>query len=290
MCATTAVNPQPLKFAPADTPAPPRSRRRSNSFKGELKVSTKTAMGQADLKKIRAQLMDEFPSLTKKMLDRLPFKEDVNVHKLTNGTTLYLVGDGPPAFFDDGFGGTFPTLFTLWKIPDMMPELVTHGPVSKFLIPKERSSGADMMLPGVIVPEEGLGSFSVGQKRCIRVDGNAMPIGVGKMLVSDADVTAKGMKGKGMAVLHVYRDSLWVYAGRKIPNDGFLAEEVAASEGAATEAEAAEADEADEEADEEEAMGGERASGGATLADEMEPDKLLECTPRVGSPQRAGRG
>lgn len=52
-----------------------------------------------------------------------------------------------------------------------------------------------MMLPGVIVPEEGLGSFPEGQKRCIYVQGNAFPIGVGKMLVSDADVAAKGMKG-----------------------------------------------------------------------------------------------
>ena len=78
-----------------------------------------------------------------------------------------------------------------------MPELVTHGPVTKFLLPKERSAGADMMLPGVIVPDEGLGSFAEGQKRCIRVDGNQAPFAVGKMLVSDGDITAKGMKGKG---------------------------------------------------------------------------------------------
>ena len=40
----------------------------------------------------------------------------------------------------------------------MMEELVTHGPVSKFLLPRDRSAGADMMLPGVIVPEVRLGS------------------------------------------------------------------------------------------------------------------------------------
>eukprot|EP00966_Prymnesium_polylepis_P055772 1289984-Prymnesium_polylepis.1 len=157
----------------------------------------------------------------------------------------------------------------------MMPELVTHGPVSKFLIPKERSSGADMMLPGVIVPDEGLGQFGVGQKRCIRVQGNAMPIGVGKMLVSDGDVTAKGMKGKGMAVLHVYRDSLWTHAGRKIPNDGFLAEEVAASDGASAAPAEAEEEEEEEEEAEEAFAGGERQSGGGAVCDEMEPDKLL---------------
>ena len=86
-----------------------------------------------------------------------------------------------------------------------------------------------MMLPGVIVPDGGLGSFQEGQKRCIRVDGNAFPFAVGKMIVSDAEVAKKGMKGKAMAVLHVYRDSLWAYGGRKVPNDGFHADEIVAA-------------------------------------------------------------
>ena len=33
-----------------------------------------------------------------------------------------------------------------------------------------------------------------------------------------------------MAVLHVYRDSLWSYGGRKAPNDGFRADEIVAAE------------------------------------------------------------
>ena len=48
---------------------------------------------------------------------------------------------------------------------------------------------ADMMLPGVIVPDAGLGPISDGQKRCIKVDGNEQPFAVGKMLVSEADIT-----------------------------------------------------------------------------------------------------
>jgi hypothetical protein len=97
----------------------------------------------------------------------LPPKEDVNILKCSNGTQaafpsyafhtypipansaqcpdvpnhpvpeqLFVAGDSPPAFFDDGFGGVFPTLFTLWRLPNIMPELITHGPVSKYLIPK----------------------------------------------------------------------------------------------------------------------------------------------------------
>ena len=33
-----------------------------------------------------------------------------------------------------------------------------------------------------------------------------------------------------MAVLHVCRDSLWSYGGRKAPNDGFRADEIVAAE------------------------------------------------------------
>ena len=260
----------------------------SNVFKGEVKVGTQSLMGKADIKRLRSQLMDEFPTLTKRMLDKvLRSKEDVdiNVLKCTNGTQLYVPGDGPPAFFDDGFGAVFPTLFTLWKLPAIMPELVTHGPVSKFLLPKERSAGADMMLPGVIVPDDGLGSFAAGQKRCMRVEGNDAPFAVGKMLVSDADIKKTGMKGKGMAVLHVYRDSLWTYGGRKVPNDGFLADEITASTGSA----GAEEAEEEEEEEEEEEKGGvrpsgerssgaraERASNASESVEQMEPDALME--------------
>ena len=154
--------------------------------------------------------MDEFPELTKRMLDKvLRSKEEVDVHvlKCSNGTQLYVPGDGPPAFFDDGFGGIYPTLFTLWKLGTPYAEIVTHDPVSKFLLPKERSAGADMMLPGVIVPEDGPSAlkFSEGQKRCIRVQGNDMPCS-GRCWPGPV-LPKTGMKGKGMAVLHVYRDS-----------------------------------------------------------------------------------
>ena len=261
----------------------------SNLFKGEFKIPTQSLLGKADLKRMRSQLMEEYPSLTKRMLDKvLRSKEDVDVHLIncSNGTKLYVPGDGPAIFFDDGFGAIFPTLFTLWQLPPFMPELVTHGPVSKFLLPKERSAGADMMLPGVIVPDEGLGTFNAGQKRCIRVEGNDEPFAVGKMLVSAADITKSGMKGKGMAVLHVYRDSLWTYGGRKVPNDGFGADEIApaasAPPPAAAAAEEEEDDEEDEGSDDEgsERPSGPRASGPRGSAggdvEPMAPDALLE--------------
>ena len=232
---------------------------------------------------MRDKLLEEFPVLTKKSLKRVfSDKEETHVLKCSNGTMLYVAGEKPPSFFDDGFGNLYPTLFTLWKIPNMMEELMTHGPVSKFLLPRDRSAGADMMLPGVIVPEGGLGAVHVGQKRCMRVEGNDMPFAVGKMLVSDADIAAKGMKGKGMAVLHVYNDSLWAYGGRRVPNDGFGADEIKPAttderpSGQAEPIDLEEAEAEEEEEDEADAEGGERASGQAEPLLEMPPDELIE--------------
>ena len=40
----------------------------SNVFKGEFKVTTTGLMGKADVKKLRASLMTEFPALSKRNL------------------------------------------------------------------------------------------------------------------------------------------------------------------------------------------------------------------------------
>lgn len=115
----------------------------------------------------------------------------------------------------------FPTLTTMWMYPYMMPELTIHPPVSKFVL-----NGADLMLPGVIVPANGvigLGSVSKGQKRCIKIEGNPYPIAVGKMLVNQSQM--EKLKGKGLEVLHVYKDTLWAHAGKAVPNAGFSEKE-----------------------------------------------------------------
>ena len=81
----------------------------SNCFKGEFKVSNSSALGKADLKKLREKILDEFPNCSKKQLDRvLPAKDvDISVLKLSNGTTLYVAGEGnPPAFLTTALVGS----------------------------------------------------------------------------------------------------------------------------------------------------------------------------------------
>mmetsp|Transcript_12080 Transcript_12080/g.32438 ORF Transcript_12080/g.32438 Transcript_12080/m.32438 type:complete len:617 (-) Transcript_12080:227-2077(-) len=200
------------------------------SFRKEVTVSTQAPVGKRDLKKLRKDVEAQLPALSPKDLDALvPLSGEWNALKLKgSGTVVYQQVGRPPTLFDlDGRGDLWPTVNALWAFPDMLPTLETHGPVTRHLL-----KGADLMLPGVIVPDGGLPPIAGGAKVAVRAAGNASPVAVGTLAISTADAAEGAMKGKGVAVVHVYRDMLWSFGGRAVPNPGFGAEEVAACEGA----------------------------------------------------------
>mmetsp|Transcript_30888 Transcript_30888/g.71959 ORF Transcript_30888/g.71959 Transcript_30888/m.71959 type:complete len:390 (-) Transcript_30888:384-1553(-) len=244
-----------------------------STFRKEFAISAQAPVGKKDLKSLRKDVAAQFPRLSEKELDVvLPFSGEWNSLKLKqSGTVLYQLTGKPVAFFDlEGRGDIYPSVFTLWTMPGMLETIETHAPVSKHLL-----KGADLMLPGIVVPASGLPAFEVGAKIAVRVSGNASPVAVGTSAVSSAEAAASGMKGKGMLVTHVYRDSLWSFGGRAVPNGGFKTEEVEACEGGppdvvavtAAVAAATVADESSEEEEEEAvATGGGAAAGGGADA------------------------
>ncbi|CAE8596234.1 unnamed protein product, partial [Polarella glacialis] len=175
-------------------------------------------LSKKDLKTLKGQLSELFPGLDEKTIDVLLPEGQAKVVKLDNRCLLYSAGDAAPVFFDaEGRGELYPTMHTLWLHPNMMLELTIHPPVSKFVL-----NGADLMLPGVLVPANGVAGFGTvtkGQPRCIKIEGNPYPIAVGKMLVNQS--TMEKLKGKGMEVMHVYKDTLWGFCGKAVPNAGF---------------------------------------------------------------------
>mmetsp|Transcript_30037 Transcript_30037/g.82445 ORF Transcript_30037/g.82445 Transcript_30037/m.82445 type:complete len:593 (-) Transcript_30037:91-1869(-) len=191
-------------------------------FKKPFAVQGTNLLSKKDVKQLKAQLSDQFPALEEKAIDELLPEGQVKVFKLDNRCLLYSAGDAAPVFFDaEGRGEIYPTLITLWQYPYIMMELTIHPPVSKFVL-----NGADLMLPGVIVPTNGvagLGAVTKGQRRCIKIEGNPYPIAVGKMLVNQTQM--EKLKGKGLEVAHVFKDTLWEYAGKAIPNAGFSEKE-----------------------------------------------------------------
>lgn len=191
-------------------------------YKKQFAEAGHNLLSKKDLKGLKTQLLEEYPGLDDKKVDELLPEGQVKAVKLDNRCILYQVGDAPPSFFDaEGRGEVYPCLPTLWQHPHILPELTIHAPVSKFVL-----NGADLMLPGLVVPANGIAGFGTvakGQKRCIKIEGNPYPIAVGKMLVNQAQM--EKLKGKGMEVLHVFKDCLWAHSGKLIPNAGFTEKE-----------------------------------------------------------------
>ncbi|KAG0006405.1 hypothetical protein BGZ65_008450 [Modicella reniformis] len=127
--------------------------------------------------------------------------------------TLYTDAEGTPLWFKISASKRdsiiVPTVYMLWKFPNLIPGLTTWNPV----VDKLRN-GADLMIPGVItannteVPDLDEGALVV-----IFARGNKYPIGVGTMAISGRTIaSSRGSlppRGKAVHILHVHDDQLW---------------------------------------------------------------------------------
>eukprot|EP01027_Heterolobosea_sp_BB2_P014120 GEZU01020325.1.p1 GENE.GEZU01020325.1~~GEZU01020325.1.p1 ORF type:complete len:219 (-),score=53.87 GEZU01020325.1:74-730(-) len=217
-------------------------------FKKPFKPSATNLLKSSEKRKLRSTLITEFPNLgapiqqdstapaaittiTQQPIEQkrpatnnenqdeqqltaidllIPAKEDVTVLRLPGHILVYCVGNNPqiPVFFDlNGKGDLFPTLYSMWKVPHILIPFVTHSPVSEYIL-----GGADMMLPGVIVPPGGFGNIKKGDKAAIMVNGNPFALAVGRVLQSSEEMAKNKMRGKGVEVVHLFGDYLWYAA------------------------------------------------------------------------------
>ncbi|KAK9765591.1 hypothetical protein K7432_005952 [Basidiobolus ranarum] len=106
-----------------------------------------------------------------------------------------------------------PTVYTLWKFPNLLPSISTHTPVVSRLL-----GGADLMLPGFITPPNGFPELRRGDLVSIVIRGHPAPVAVGRMAVDTSEIPISGpRKGKGVYILHVYRDYLWSHGDKSDP-------------------------------------------------------------------------
>lgn len=193
-------------------------------FKKAFKTQNRNKLKRSEVRRFRTGLLTAFPHITEEQLNQvLPPKADIEVVKLGGGsrTVLYFV-EAQPLFFDpSGRDDWVPTVYALWKLPELLPSFVIHAPVFSRLL-----NGADLMLQGVVVPKSSewvqkrpafYGRWQQGSLRALCVKGNKAPIGVGHMLVSSETVERAGMQGKGVEMLHLFQDKLWE-AGTKDPH------------------------------------------------------------------------
>jgi len=204
-------------------------------FKKEKDLDQRTSnnIKNKDLKKLKNDVLKQFPyhsstgcGLTEESLTVIfPPKCSVSCTKLTSRTLIYSVDDVPYFFDVNGRCDLYPTVFGLWKVPHLMPQVVIHSPVSTFVL-----RGADLMAPGIYK----LDNIAKKDKVSIRVRNNAYPFSVG---ISDVDTVAEFSscltrpRGMAVQVLHMFGDLLWQGVPASIPNSGFSLLTVVTSDG-----------------------------------------------------------
>lgn len=103
----------------------------------------------------------------------------------------------------------FPSVYFTWICPTSVPTLLIPPQVMEFI-----ENGADLMLPGVYLPSDYL--FPEFEKETpvavaiyYRDTDTFSTIAVGTSTMSSSEMLACGMKGKGINILHTFRDTLW---------------------------------------------------------------------------------
>uniref|UniRef100_A0A8C2X2E7 Eukaryotic translation initiation factor 2D n=1 Tax=Cyclopterus lumpus TaxID=8103 RepID=A0A8C2X2E7_CYCLU len=166
-------------------------------------------------RKLKADISAAFPSLTADELTELvPNKEELNVVKIYahkgDALTLYVLHKNP--LFFELEKRLYPTVYVLWRYPALLPTFRTWPPVLQKLV-----GGADLMLPGVVVPSSGLPEVKRGDCCSVTLVNNRAPVAVGSAAVSSGEMRSLGMKGRGVCVLHAYMDNLWAFGDKSAP-------------------------------------------------------------------------
>eukprot|EP01084_Bolivina_argentea_P255484 429720_1 len=213
-------------------------------FKYKFEVSQQTQLKSSHQKKLLLSLKKQYPFVDDDTWKTIfPSKSSTLMSKLSNKIVLYSIKlKGTPSsekipiyFFQMKYNGkdyVYPTLYLLWKLPNFLPCICIHSPVSQYIL-----RGADLMLPGVsrdthkyfkqntqlnTINAQDLNSIRVNDVFSIKIIGNPLPVGIGYSILSSRDICVNGAKGRFMKMMHIFRDQLWEFGGKVKPNIGFL--------------------------------------------------------------------
>lgn len=189
-------------------------------FKKPFRIKSQTSMKGSDRKKLRAEIQKNYPNLDECFATEIiPNKEEVTVVKIYLHTGenafIYSVNKIPVLFEIDKQKILYPSVYLLWRYPDLIQRFTTWPPVFKKL-----TDGADLMLPGIILRENltptTFKHVQKGLTCSISIFGNRAPVAVGFTLLSGSDFYDAGMKGKGVHPVHWIGDELWSFGDKSI--------------------------------------------------------------------------
>ncbi|EHB11035.1 Ligatin [Heterocephalus glaber] len=184
-------------------------------FAKAFRVKSNTAIKGSDRRKLRADVTAAFTTLgTDQVNELIPGKEELSIVKLYthkgDSVTVYASAGNPILFELEK--NLYPTVYTLWSYPDLLPTFTTWPLVLEKLV-----GGADLMLPGLVVPPAGLPRVQKGDLCAVALVGNRAPVAIGVAAMSTAEMLAAGLKGRGFSLLHTYQDHLWQSGDKSSP-------------------------------------------------------------------------
>lgn len=189
-------------------------------FWGMFKA-TKTLQGRAnvlgdkDRKGLKKQCLTSFGHEFEEKIEQILACEVLSCFVVKGTSTEVYFADETPILFTlhkKKSSPVFPTLITLWKFPNLVPSIVTQPNTPPFLL-----RGADLMLPGCILPKDvenfaDLGDqMNINRVWSVRILGNQYPFAVGQILM-DRQELSTATKGKLLEVQHIIGDVLFKHS------------------------------------------------------------------------------
>ncbi|XP_078047697.1 eukaryotic translation initiation factor 2D isoform X2 [Augochlora pura] len=178
-----------------------------------FKIKSNNQLKGTERKKLCQDILAAYPMLTDEDVQALiPKKEAISLMKITTHSgqlaKLYCVAKIPMFFQVDSINlPLLPTIYSLWHHPNLLTIFTTRQPVISKL-----ASGADLMLPGVVVKEPvtlySFGKLPKGTPVSVDTDDNKASIAVGITALSSEDMYMAGGYGKCIEILHVLGDML----------------------------------------------------------------------------------
>ncbi|GJE88956.1 eukaryotic translation initiation factor SUI1 family protein [Phanerochaete sordida] len=175
-------------------------------------AKTVAPLRSSDRRKLKQRVIADFglqPEEGELLVPEGLQSQKISTH-LNEPGVVYLSPEGDPLWFTLGKGSDgalIPTVYALWKKPDLLPFLSTPAPVVPKLI-----GGADLMIPGVVQHSLPLAIDQLVSVTQYHRERLGPPLAVGRMAVTSdtlRQADEQDTKGKAVYVLHTWKDCLW---------------------------------------------------------------------------------
>ncbi|CRG96623.1 translation initiation factor SUI1, putative [Plasmodium gallinaceum] len=185
-------------------------------FKNKLTLVNKNFLGNKDRKKIFINVKNTFFIEREEDLDDILCKEDTSVCKVQNTKIIVYISKNIPVLFCVN-NVIYPTVYTLWKFPNLIPCFVIYPPASEYLL-----RGADLMIPGICKEINNLEKLKDGNVWGVRVFNNPYIFAVGQCLIEyKNNKELYNSKGKCLKLIHIFNDELWKLGPQIVPDKSF---------------------------------------------------------------------